>query len=478
MGCFRASKGCGGRDMGSLKIMLGWLMGCLILFWMLLLRPAASLVEDGSLQRVELAKVILREDVTSLGPLSREPALPLSAVRGSHAMSVPPAMQVSTGFRLERVIVSPVVVNFVPEQVVVADVTGDRLNDIVMTATTFGELVLRILRQREDGTLDAPQDYRFPIYSARGGSLETVDLDNDGLHEIVMGTESSIVVFRRLGDGFTSHSQAAPRRLLSLGAIDIDGDGHRDVFAQSWAEGAELYFSNGQGGFRHSQSLSTPLAGYNTLEVVDFTGDGFPDVVMTNGQGWSNVHVYPGVRSGGLGGRIDIALPNSQGRPPYGVSVADMDRDGKPDLIVPEQGNALNPAKGIHVHYRGEGNSLERYRFIPFQGMYERPGAVQVADIDGNGYPDIVAMINSNNQVAYVLQGPVGFNAPVVMYTSDDPRFNSFYLDNSFAIGDVNSDGCPDVVIAEASSSLRVFYGRSCSLPVRLMSGPLPPRLY
>ena len=100
-----------------------------------------------------------------------------------------------------------------------------------------------------------------------------------------------------------------------------------------------------------------------------------------------------------------------------------------------------------------------------------------MADIDGNGYPDVVAMLNSNDQMAYVLQGPSGFSQPVYQLTDDNPKTNNFYLDNSFAIADVNSDGCPDVVLAELSSSLRVFHGRNCQLPSRNTAGPLPPRL-
>ncbi|KRA52647.1 hypothetical protein ASD77_13525 [Pseudoxanthomonas sp. Root65] len=454
----------------------------MLLFLGWLLEPEHRRMQDAEAIVDDMARTYLDEGsvgaaLPSWTAITSQPVLWAPSTHGTASMGPLPALNAMSGFHFERVIVSPVVASFVPEQVVVADVTGDRLNDIVMTATTFGELVLRVHAQKGDGTLETPLEYRVPIYSGRGGSVEAVDLDNDGLPEIAMGTENAIMVFKRAGQTFIATSRSSPRRLLSLGGIDLDGDGHRDVFAQSWAEGAELFFSDGVGGFRGSRSLDTPLAGYNTLEIADYTGDGIPDVVITNAQGWSNVHVYPGIRTGGLGSRIDIALASTSTFPPEGMSVADMDRDGNPDLLVSDGGNVLKPAKGIHIHYQRDGNPQAGYRFIPFQGYYERPGAVQIADLDGNGYPDIVTMMNSNNQMGYVLQGPTGFAASIVVTTSDNPWYNSFYLDNSFAIGDVDSNGCPDVVLAEASSSLRVFYGRNCQLSDRVQSRPLPPRL-
>lgn len=389
-----------------------------------------------------------------------------------------PVLQ-APGFYFDRVVVSPVVIDFWPDQVVVADVTGDGRNDIVLAVDALEKVVLRIHAQNADGTLADAIDLTSPMMSANGGggSIEVVDLSNDGLPEIVVGLGKGLTVFGKTSGGYAYQSYVGNVRALSLGAIDIDGDGHRDIFAQGWEEGADIYLSDGRGGFRSVQRISTPLAGYNTLEISDFTADGIADVAMTNGQGWSKVFVYPTAFFGGLQSLIEIPLPAAQTTPSFGMTVADMDRDGRPDLVVSDEGNGLTPLRGIHVYYRGEGNSIGRHQFLQFQGTYQRPGAVQVADVDGNGYLDIVAMINSNDQMAYILQGPSGFGEPVFQNTDDNPWTNNYYIDNSFVIADVNSDRCPDIVLAESSSSLRVFYGRNCQLPARQTGGPLPPRI-
>lgn len=418
-----------------------------------------------------------------LAPAVSEPTLivykPSGHLGPAFAGGLPPPMPSASvfaaqGFYFERYIAAPI--DIPPEQVVVGDVTGDQRPDIVVTMDDWDDLYLRIYAQNVDGTLAAPLEFRMPALSGAGGSVELVDLDGDGRFEIVVGVGNGLIVFKRSGDTYTRSSFGGNVRALSLGAIDVNGDGYYDVFAQGWDEGADLYLSDRVGGFNSVQRLSTSLAGYNILEVSDFTADGFPDVVMTNGQGWPKVVVYPSVPGGGLLNPIEMRLEPFQTRPASGVTVADIDRDGRPDLLTSDQGNGITPERGIHIYYRGNGNEVARHQFLLFGDQYQRPGAVQVADIDGNGYPDIVAMLNSYDQMVYVLQGPSGFAGPVFQATDDNPWTNNFYQDNSFVIADVNSDRCPDIVLAELSSSLRVFYGRNCQLPVRHTGGTLRPR--
>lgn len=468
-------------------------MGALkILFWLAVALTVAFLglwfqANSTTAERQDIAGLRRQPDDAPLLALNTErykggvPASLINlSVTGSPAGATLASASQATAFNFERVIVSPVVTNFLPEQVVVADVTGDGLNDVVLAIDAWEDVVLRVHAQKADGTLADPAEFRLPIMATSGGaggSVEVADLNNDGLPEIVLALGNGVAVFQKSSIGFSYRTFTGNVRALSLGAIDLDGDGHRDIFAQGWDEGADIYLSDGRGGFRSVQRISTPLGGYNTLEISDFTADGIADVVMTNGQGWSKVFVYPAVASGGLQSLIELPLPSVQTSPPFGMTVADMDRDGRPDLIVSDEGNALTPLRGIHIYYRGEGNSIGRHQFLQFQNIYQRPGAVQVADVDGNGYPDIVAMLNSNDQMVYILQGSSGFSEPVFQSTDNNPWSNNHYLDNSFTIADINSDGCPDIVLAELSSSLRVFYGRNCQLPTRRTGGPLPPRL-
>lgn len=393
------------------------------------------------------------------------------------------------GFHFERLIVPNNGLEGLAEAVVVGDVTGDGRNDVVLLVSYSthdlppewggpeGWGAVRIYEQGSDGALAAPREFSTKFDMGPGG-LELVDLNGDGVMEIAAGTNSGLIVFSKSGESYVGRYYPGQRRALYLGAVDADGDGFPDVFAQSWSEGAEIYLSDGNGGIRATRLLATEPIGYNTVVAADYTGDGIKDLVVTNGQGWAKAWVYPSARGVGMSAPIVVDLTATFSSPIWGIDVADMDRDGVPDLVVTDEGDRFTGAnKGVRVLYRGVGGSIAGSTLLPLNGSYMHPGALAVADLDGNGIDDVVVMLNSSDRFAYFLQGNQEFAAPVFVQTDDNPWTNNFYKDNSFAIADVNSDGCPDVVLAELSSFLRIFYGRGCALRYVPTGGVNPARL-
>lgn len=378
----------------------------------------------------------------------------------------------SDPFHFDRVIISPVSTEWTPEKVVVGDVTGDHRSDVVVTLSSTksqGWIRVQIHAQSAAGTLSAPVQLDIQNAINWGHGLELADLDGNGVPEIVVADEMGLTVIAwNSGDPIMSFYPGIVRNNY-LAAVDADGDGNMDVYAQSWSEGADIYLGDGRGRIRAVNHVASSPIGYNTIETSDFTMDGLKDVVVTNGQGWPLVWVYPFKPGQGLQPAIQIDLRPVQSSPAWGMTVADLDRDGRPDLVTSDEN-----AKGVRIFYRGAGNTFSSNVLLPTPGYYDSPGAVAVADVDGNGYPDVVTMLNSSDQMAYFLQDSSGFAPAVKLSTDDDAWTNSHYNDHSFAIADVNSDRCPDVVLAELSSSLRIFYGRDCQIQPMRTGGPLP----
>ncbi|WP_242164360.1 VCBS repeat-containing protein [Lysobacter sp. M15] len=419
----------------------------------------------------------------SIGFSSDKESLEIEQYRELRPQASPTSqLAVAEGFRFERVIIDPVESDWAPEEVVVGDVTGDRRPDVVMTMSYYGSWPepdvysrLRIYAQEPDGSLATP----IEIKRSWIGGLELVDLDQRGVPEIVFGEQAGLTVVAKYGTSFVPTWYAGLERVGanngSVAAIDANGDGHADLFVQSTEYGAEFFLGDGFGGISGVKRLETSYMLFpHAVEASDFTADGLPDIVVQTG---NIVRIYPSRWMSSMGQLVELDLSAVQSGQFWGMTVADIDRNGRPDLVVSDQGdNSISLPKGIRVLYRGAGNTFSRSVFLETPGYYNYPGTVRVADIDGNGYPDIVVMFDSYDMMGYFLQGPSGF-APVVYQNTDDNLWtNNFYRDGSYAVADVNSDGCLDIVLAELSSSLRIFYGRNCQKkPAPGIARPLPP---
>jgi hypothetical protein len=400
-----------------------------------------------------------------------------------HAAQPAPVMAAldSTSFAFELAIISPVDPLWCPQNVMVRDVTGDGLPDVVLsmfyagTNGSQGWTRVRIHAGNPDGTLAAPVELDVRNAINAGHGLEVTDLDGDGQAEIVIANRSGLTIFRRAAGAWVSSAYRGVIEALYAVTVDADADGALDVFAQGWSDGADIYYGDGHGGIRSVAHVASPAAGYNTVRTADFTADGLSDVVVTNGQGWSRFWVHPFDRIRGLQSPMEFDLTSMQSRPMSGMAIGDINRDGRPDLVTSDEGSDIDP-RAVRVFYRGAANDFASVvTLTPGTNRFDRPGAVEVADVDGNGYADIVVMLNSNDGMGYFLQDASGFAPFVRLRTDDNPWTNNFYWNKSIAVSDVNRDGCQDVVVAEASSSLRIFYGHGCTPKARFTSTPLAP---
>jgi len=364
------------------------------------------------------------------------------------------------------------------ERVVAGDVTGDGRTDVVVTTVGLGTFdpdlhAALIFVQNADGSLASPIRIPYLDIPSRTG-LELADLDSNGTLEIIVGHSQGLTVIARSDAGFSATLVASASPAWYLGVVDADQDGKPDIVAQTWSDGAWIYFGDGQRGFDQRVFIPSGPFGYNTVDVQDFTRDGFKDLIITNGQGASKVWVYPVDRVTGLGAPIVHDLGSQFRFPSFGLAVGDLDKDGRPDMVLTDVGNVLEQQPpGIRILYTEANGQLGRSVKLPAaRGI----GAVAVADLDGNGHDDIVGLQNSWNVMQFHLQQAGGFQAPVEMTTTTTPWFNAFYFDNSLAVSDVNSDGCLDILVADMNSGLLVYPGRNCAAPRRIMVDAGNPR--
>ena len=290
-------------------------------------------------------------------------------------------------------------------------------------------------------------------YSAGPGSftysVAVADVNGDGRPDLVAAnanTSAVGVLLGQAGGGFaavaTYPTGSAPQ---SVAVADMNGDGRLDIITANRGDNtASVLLGLGGGRFAAASAYPTGInTGSCSVAVADMNGDGRPDIVTANYYS-NNVSVLLGLAAGGFGAAS--AYPTGGGNT-QSVAVADMNGDGRPDIVTAN--NAGNTAS-VLLGLAGGG-------FAP-PGAYSTgsgtsPYSVAVADVNGDGRPDI---ITSKYYSASVLLGRAGGGfATASNYASGSNAANAV------AVADVNGDGRPDIITANGASTASVLLGQA-----------------
>jgi hypothetical protein len=203
-------------------------------------------------------------------------------------------------------------------------------------------------------------------------------------------------------------------------------------------------------GLSFASPVSYGSGGYSadSIAIADLNGDGNADLVVGNA---CTTSACPGEGSVGVllnngGGTFKTVVTYSSGgqgpNPSYGpsVAIADVNGDGKPDLVVANY--CANPcvADGSVGVLLGNGDGTFQ-AVVTYDSGGSATNSVAVADMNGDGKPDIVLANQGTGSVSVLLGNGDGTFKSAVTYNAGGPAF-------SVSVGDLNGDGKPDVVVA------------------------------
>ena len=363
-----------------------------------------------------------------------------------------------------------------PYGVVAADVDGDGKVDLVV-ANNDGDNVSVLWGDGNGGFLDSGA----PFMVEEGGgpyALAVGDFNNDGKLDIVTSNEDGDTVSVLLNQGNRAFATAvstdtggSPQAIV---VGDFDGDGLPDVATANNFDGTVSILHDTENGTLFL--AQTVTIGADTepvgLALADLNGDGRSDLVVTNSAGGGtagngSVSVLKGVAGGMFEAQPEILLPgdcSTSACVPVAVAVADLNGDSKPDIIV-----ANNEDDTVSVLLGNCDLTFNPLGNVPVDAS---PEWVVAADFNRDGRMDIATSSDFGN-----IANPTDFNDKVsVLLGNGDGTFMPL-VDFDVGLGpfgivaaDLNGDHKADIASANVDDGT-VSVLLNTSTPVQTCAG-------
>jgi hypothetical protein len=218
----------------------------------------------------------------------------------------------------------------------------------------------------------------------------------------------------------------------------------------------EVFLQNANGTLNPAITYAVLEEGwYPTVDVADVNHDGLNDIIFTNS--WPAKDPVIGVMlqkaAGGFNDPVYYPMPTTQADGIGSAALGDVDSDGLSDVVVTFGGN-FQFAHIATMHQNGSG----MFDAPTVYASYSIPQAVVVADVNGDGKKDVLVAHDGWEALGVYLQAPNGALFPEELYFA--PKYQT-----GLAVGDVNGDGLPDVVIVSQGSGMTILYNDPRATP-------------
>ncbi|MCA9693198.1 MAG: VCBS repeat-containing protein, partial [Myxococcales bacterium] len=349
-----------------------------------------------------------------------------------------------------------------PSRLAVGDVDGDGATDVAV----IDEFERRVALARGDGhgglSALVSLTARFPELSPR--ELVIADLDDDGVGEVVISDARVGLIALPVDSSAPLHQLSSRGRdIRDVTAADIDGDGVLELVTAGPAGLEALRAVADAPGVAVAAPFDAGLE--DILTAADFDGDGQLDLI--------------GRRDGGLAAALVVdghaalqaslpSLPSTSGMA-SALYPARLNDDDAVDLL------AVGDDDLPLARYSGRGDGS--FGLSALSITVEPPRSLAVADLDGDGLDDIIAVGEAISSSGAPAAGPRLLLAPdkIAGWLPRDDVFEG--VGGLPVVGELNGDGRRDVAFLVSDvqpPTLDVFYGTGDGSFARGPSTALP----
>ncbi|MBI3219418.1 MAG: VCBS repeat-containing protein [Bacteroidetes bacterium] len=306
------------------------------------------------------------------------------------------------------------------------------------------------------------------------------DVDGDGKLDIVSPNGRTYPNQSTTGTiSFGTNITTASGDNITFGDLNLDGktdlvsaapsSGSAQLQLQENRSNVGVFVNNGTYGTFTNNIIYNKASRGGDVAIADFDNDGFNDVVSLN-PFTDNMSVFRNaqkfrVSTTLFNPRVDIAVGDN----PLRAYPADFDRDGKIDLLITHWTGTSTTLLIVFQNTSTVGN-------ISFNRIdLTNPSTVTiatVADLDGDGKPEIIATSESGNR--FSIYKNLHTSGALTSASFDAPFNTTVTAPRGITTGDLNLDGKPEIIITRAAGLLVVYENLIPSIPPPTISSFTP----
>ena len=331
------------------------------------------------------------------------------------------------------------------ESLTAGDFDGDGRTDLALAtghpaSNPENDSALFVFLQGSGGSLG-----KVVRYDTGGGwsdrYLAAGDLDGDGRTDIVLRKQEGVILFIQRPGGFADRKFVEVLHGTDLDVEDLDGDGRASIIL-SGGSGITIY--DGSDGTTLGPKVTVSTSYRSSTAVGDVTSDGRPDLVTQTPLRPASIEVYAQGPDGTFGEPESYPIPEWASGP---ATVGDVTGDGRNDVVFAYR-DVLGPLDfaGFAVMAQIADGTLAP----PVEYTSSQAHVLRVADIDRDGRNDLV-VTNSLGPVTVRLQQADGRLGPAQVFQLPA---DSEHKDRGIVVADLTGDGRIDVAVSGHWSGL------------------------